>query len=425
MRSVDLRLLWLCCGLCAVASLALKAQEARPEAAATQPPPATLAVDAKLVTVPAVVFDKKGLVSTLTKGDFAITVDGKPQTVRYFDHDNDVPLTVGLLVDVSRSQMGVLGEEQRASQTFLDSFLNPGAAGRPADKAFILQFAHGAELLQDVTDSHPLLAAGLKEIGTQAPGRADEDASTTSTQGNNDPNAKGNGGGNGNGNGNGGGYGGYGRRSGYPGSGNGNGSGGTQSHESHASGGTVLYDSLFLAADDVLSRQKGRRALVVLTDGVDRHSKESLKEAIEAAQRADAIVYAIYYKGNDGPHEWNGNRGNGGYGGYDPYGRYPPTTGGSTDPGTYKDPDGRKILEQICSQTGGRMFQVKGKGGIESIYGQIGDELRAQYRLGFTPSQEVTGPGYHAIQLTLTEAAGKKLDIQTRDGFYLGAAKAQ
>ncbi len=377
----------------------------------------TISVQANLVVVPAVVYDKKGFVTTLGQNDFALSVDNKPQTIRYFDRDTDLPLTVGLLVDTSRSQTSVLDEEQKASQTFLDTFLHPSAPNRPADKAFVLQFAHSAELLQDVTDSHPLLAAGIKEIGTQAPGSPDEDKDTTQTAGNgNNPNNGGS-----TGSGNNGGYNPYGRRGGYPGGGSG---GGGNGRGDHASGGTVLYDSLFLASGDIMSKQKGRRALIVLTDGVDRHSKESLTEAIEAAQRADNVVYAIYYKGHDESRGFGPRPGGGGYGGYDPYGRYPPTTGGSTDPGTYRDPDGKKILDRICRETGGRMFQVKGKGSIDDIYKRIGDELRAQYRLGFTPTAEASSMGYHPIQLTLTGADNKKLDIQTRDGYYTGTAAA-
>ncbi len=378
-------------------------------------------MQANLVVVPAVVFDKKGLVTTLKQGDFAITVDGKPQTIRYFDRDTDVPLTVGLLVDVSRSQTSVLEAEQKASQTFLDSFLKPAAPNRPADKAFILQFAHTAELLQDVTDSRPLLAAGLKEIGTQAPGAPEEDASTQTPDPGANPNAGGN-----NNPGNGGGNGGYGRRGGS----NGGNTGGDRN--SGARGGTVLYDSLFLAADDVLKKQKGRRALIVLTDGVDRHSKESLIESIEAAQRADTIVYAVYYKGRDdrgfndrdsygGPGGY-GNRG--GYGNPGGYGRpgYPGSGGNPGSDGTYADPDGKKILQRICTETGGRLYEVKGKGSVDDIYKGIGDELRAQYRLGFTPSYEAAGKGYHPLQLTLTNPDSKKLEIQTRSGYYTGAA---
>ena len=408
------------------------AQEAKPAPATAAN---TISVQANLVVVPAVVYDKKGLVKDLTKESFALSVDGKPQTIRYFDRDTDVPLTVGLLVDVSRSQESVLDEEEKASQSFLESMLAPASGTRPADKAFVMQFARTAELLQDVTDSRPQLQAGLKEIGTQAPGTTDDDTTQASGGGNNNG---GNGGGNGNPNGNGGGNNGpygngpYGRGGGNPGNGNPNGNGGNNgNYNRNSGGGTVLYDALFLASNEVVGKQTGRRALIVLTDGVDRHSKESLTEAIEAAQRANTVVYAIYYKGqernnfNNGYPGRRGGYGGGypGYGGGYPGGGYPGSGGRPGSDGTYAQPDGKKILQRICGETGGQMFEVKGKGSVDKIYQQIGDELRAQYRLGFTPSQEAAGAGYHKIQLTLTDAAAKKEDVQTRDGYYTGAAK--
>jgi VWFA-related protein len=265
------------------------------------------------------------------------------------------------------------------------------------------------------------LTAGLQQIGTQAPGSGgDETAEADNRDSRSSTSGTGNGGNSPSG-GNGG-YGPYGRRSGYPGGGGNSGNNGGGGHERGlgARGGTVLYDALFLASDEVLARQKGRRALVVLTDGVDRHSKESLTEAIEAAQRADTVIYAIFYKGREEGRGFNNYPGGypGGYGGYDPYGRYPPTTGGSTDPGTYKDPDGKKILQRICEETGGRTYELKGKGSVDEIYRQIGDELRAQYRLGFTPNFEAGGKGFHTIQVTLTNPANKRLEIQTRNGYY-------
>lgn len=368
----------------------------------------TLSVQNNLVIVPAVVYDKKGLVKDLTKDSFGISVDGKPQTVRYFDRETDVPLTVGLLVDVSRSQTSVLDDEERASQSFLESMLAPASGPRPADKAFVLQFGRTAELLQDVTASRPMLQAGLKEIGTQAPGASDDDSTQTGNNG-------------GNGNGGTGGSPGYGR-GGYGGRGSNGGNGGGS--DSHRSGGTVLYDALFLASNDVMGKQSGRRALIVLTDGVDRHSKESLTEAIESAQRANAVVYAIYYKGQEERSGFPDNR-RGGYGSRWPGGGggYPGNGGRPGSDGTYAQPDGKKILERICGETGGQVFEVKGKGSVEKIYGQIGEELRAQYRLGFTPGEDAASPGYHKIQLTLTSPEAKKDEIQTRDGYYAGESK--
>ena len=387
----------------------------------------TISVQANLVVVPAVVYDKHALVKNLAKESFAVNADGKPQVIRYFDRDTDVPLTVGLLVDVSRSQEGVLDEEQRASQSFLESLLAPASGSRPADKAFVMQFGRTAELLQDVTDSRPLLQAGLKQIGTQAPGANDDEQ--TEANGNGTGGAGGNP--TGNSSGNSGGSGGYGRGPyGRNGGGGNNGNGGTGNGDiTHRRGGTVLYDSLYLASGDVLEKQNGRRALIVLTNGVDRHSRESLTEAIEAAQRANTVVYAIYYKGERHTPGFAGGSPHGGgydpYDPYDPYGRYPHSNypGGGGD-GTYADPDGRKILQRICGETGGAVFEVKGKNSGESLtklYGQIGDELRAQYRLGFTPTEQAATPGYHKLQINLTSPDAKKDDLQTRDGYYVGA----
>ncbi len=389
-------------------------------------PVSTISVQAKLVVVPAVVSDKHGLVKDLTKESFALAVDGKPQTIRYFDRDTDVPLTVGLLVDISGSMADNLDEEQRASRSFLESMLAPASGSRPADKAFVMQFARTAELLQDVTDSRPLLAAGLKEIGTESPtAQADDDTQQQGTTGSNGSNG-GNTGNNG-GSGNNGGYG----RGGYGGGRNGGNTGGNNggiSGNDRPRGGTVLYDALFLASSDVTAKQTGRRALIVLTDGEDRHSKESLTEAIEAAQRADTVVYGIYYKGQEHQNFNPGGGRRGGYGGYGGYpggGNYPGSGGRPGSDGTYARVDGKKILERICGETGGHVFEVKGKGSVDEIYKQIGEELRAQYRLGFTPDAEAASAGYHHIQLSLTTSNGKKEDLQTRDGYYTGQVHAK
>src|SRR5712671_6446345 len=137
----------------------LLAQQKASTPASTAP---TIAVDARLVNLPVVVRDKKGaLIQNLTKDDFVLQVDGKPQTIRYFDKDTNLPLTLGLLVDTSLSQREVIDEERAASSTFLDQMLTT-----PKDKAFIVQFAAETELLQDLTASRPLLQAALKEIDT-------------------------------------------------------------------------------------------------------------------------------------------------------------------------------------------------------------------------------------------------------------------
>lgn len=360
----------------------LPAQEpaSKPETTPTATAP-TLSVDARLVNLPVVVRDKKGaLIQNLTKDDFILQVDGKPQTIRYFDLDKNLPLTLGLLVDTSRSQRDVIDEERTASSTFLDQMLTS-----PKDKAFIMQFAGQTELLQDLTSSRPLLQAALKEIDTPSP-----DSSNDNSGGN--------------------------RRG----------------------GGTTLYDALFLASDELMSKQGGRKALIILSDGVDRNSKENLVRSIEAGQRADTIVYAIYFKGEEGHQnspQQHGGRGGGGYpgGGY-PGGGYPggrggypggggyPGSGGGNNGGNYpggsqSHVDGKKILERMAQETGGRLFEVKKNQDVAQIYNQIAEELRAQYRLGYTPTADAASNGYHQIDLALHQ---KGYFIQTRDGYYTG-----
>src|SRR6201996_4013882 len=162
-----MRLRLACAAVCTLAiSLSIPAQEPGQPAATT----GTLIVNANLVLVPAVVRDKhNAIVGNLGKNDFSLKVDGKPQTVRYFDHENDTPLTIGLLVDTSMSQRNVLDNERSASVAFLQKMLQPATATRVSDKAFVVQFAKDVELLQDVTDSRPKLQEGLKQVDTESP----------------------------------------------------------------------------------------------------------------------------------------------------------------------------------------------------------------------------------------------------------------
>jgi VWFA-related protein len=347
----------------------------------------TIEVDARLVNLPVVVRDKKNaLVQTLAKEDFSLQVDGHPQTIRYFDKDTNLPLTLGLLVDTSRSVANMLDEERTASAAFLEGML-----ATDKDRAFVIQFAHQTELLQDLTASKPKLQAALKELEVDTSNSDSSDTDSADSQ----------------------------RRS--------------------ARGGTTLYDAVFLASDELMAKQQGRKALVLLTDGVDRGSKESLTSAIEAAQRADTILYAIYFKGEQQRSQGNrsgypggGSRRGGGIGfpgggGYPGGGGgYPGGGGGRNGGGGYPGGgrsgetrvDGKKILERMTSETGGRVFEVSKKQTVADIYKQIAEELRAQYRLGFTPNKETASEGYHQIELTAPK--DKNLFIQTRDGYYTG-----
>jgi VWFA-related protein len=326
----------------------------------SQQPPA-ITVDVKVVNVFATVRNKHGeIIRNLTKDDFMLEEDGRPETIRYFTRETDLPLTLGLMVDTSMSQRRVLDPERSASHIFLDEVLRPDK-----DTAFVIHFDREVELLQDVTSSRQKLQAALELLQTPQ---------FTREGGSNSP--------------------------------------GNWPVSHRRGGGTLLYDAVYLASNELMAKQQGRKALIVLSDGVDRGSQETLAGAIEAAQRADTLVYCILFADQQA----YGNRGGfGGYGrsGMGGMGRH----GGG--PGRYPQetrPDGKKILERISKQTGGRLFEVSKKQPIEQIYDQIQQELRSQYSFGFTPDRTEAGAGYHTIRLTTKQ---KDQIVQTRDGYYV------
>jgi len=354
-----------------------------------QPPqiqraPDKIAVQVKTVSVLATVRDKHGkIISDLAKDDFIVVEDGRPQTINYFARESDMALRLGLLVDTSLSQRNVLDQERNASYSFLDHLLR-----EDKDLAFLIHFDREVELLQDFTPSRPKLQAALQHLETPQFSGGNRGGS--------------NGGGSNGGGGNG--AGGAGPNDG--GSGGSGGYGGRGSGH-HGGAGTLLYDAIFLASDELMGKQQGRKALIILSDGVDHGSKESLTEAIEAAQRADTVVYSILFK-DDENHGYPGGGMMGPRGGYG---------GGHHGGGRFPQedrPDGKKILTQISKATGGRLYEVSKKETVEKIYAQIEEELRNQYSLGYTPDKD-TGAGYHKIQLT---TKNKDLTVQARDGYY-------
>ena len=342
---------------------------------------ATMAVQVNVVNVLATVRDKHGkIVNTLTKDDFTLTEDGRPQSVHYFRQDTDLPLTLGLLVDTSMSQRRVLDQERTASRSFVDQMVR-----EDKDKAFVLHFDREVELLQDLTSSREKLASALDQLQTPQLTRTSDSDSPDS-----DP----------------------------------------QSGRGSRRAGTLLYDAVFLASNELMLKQQGRKAVIVLSDGVDRGSKETLETAIESAQRADTVVYSILFKddqgdrdrdrggfgGGGGPRIGMGGPGMGGPGmGGGGMGR---RGGGRGYPRPEERTDGKKILQRISNETGGRMFEVSKKEPIDGIYTQIEDELRHQYSLGYTPDRAgAPGPGYHKIELSTND---KGLTVQTRAGYYAG-----
>jgi len=345
-------------------SIALLALGDAPLRSQQQQGPA-ISVDVKMVSMLAAVRDKHGhLVNNLNKDDFVVEQDGHPQTITYFAQESNLPLTLGLLVDTSMSQRRVLDQERSASHAFLDHVLR-----EDKDKAFVIHFDYEVELLQDLTSSRQKLEASLDALGEP------EFAQT-----------------------------------GGGGSGRGSSSGGGRGSSGRGGGGTLLYDAVYLASNELMKKQQGRKALIILSDGVDRGSKESLQNSIETAQRADTLVYSILFsdreeQGNGGG--YGGGRGGGGGGGMGGGGhhRYPQES----------RPDGKKVLEQISRETGGRFFEVSKKQSIDEIYTALDEELRNQYGLGYVPDKADIAPGYHKIHLTVKQ---KDLVVQTREGYY-------
>ena len=334
-------------------------QQEKPPQAQAQP---QINVQVKVVNIVATVRNRKGdVVDNLGKDDFALEEDGKPQTIAYFSRDTDLPLTMGLLIDTSGSQQGVLADERSASRDFLNDVLR-----EDRDKAFVIHFDRQVELLQDLTESRDKLQKALDLLGQPTLTRRGDEQEQRPDQFP-DPRAQ---------------------------------------RGQAGFAGTTLYDAVFLASDEVIKKQQGRKVLFVLSDGVDRGSKESIEDAIMAAQRVDAAIYAIYFAGEQrnqnpfgfgGPGGFGGRRGGGG-------GRYPQE----------ERPDGKKILERMAQETGGQLFEVSKKQPVADIYSSIAQQLRTQYSLGYSPAADVA-LGYHKLHLTMKQ---KDLTVQAREGYY-------
>jgi len=339
--------------------------------AADDSTPPTISASVRVVNILATVRDKHGkILPNLAVSDFALEEDSKPVTIKYFARETDLPLTLGLLVDTSMSQRSSLEQERSASKTFLEQVL------REKDAAFLIHFDREVELLQDLTSSRQTLESALDSL--HVPSAYDQDNSGPGSAPRDDSQRQG-------------------RQRGY-----------------HRAG-TTLYDGIFLASDELMSKQKGRKALVILSDGVDRGSKESLESAIEAAQRSNTLVYSVLFKGEEPVRDRGGFGSMGGGMGGPVGGGGRRRGGGEKYPQEERPADGKKILERISKETGGRMFEVSKKEPIDQIYSSIQEELRNQYNLGFSPAK-ADSTGYHKLLLKTMQ---KDDTVQARDGFYL------
>ncbi|MCS6951755.1 MAG: VWA domain-containing protein [Bryobacterales bacterium] len=290
----------------------------------------TFTAEVEVVNILCSVRDKNGaLVPNLTRDDFIVVEEGERQQIRYFTRETDVPLTLGLLVDVSPSQERLLEIERRAAAQFFESVL------RPKDLAFLISFGAEVELLQDLTSSVELLRAGLDRlrlsgaVGGLHPGPVPT---------------------------------------------------------IHQPRSTALFDAVYLAAREKLEREVGRKAIVLITDGVDVGSRVKLEEAIEAAQKADAIIYAIYYVD---PEAYS-RRG---------FFRFP------------SDGD----LKRMAEETGGRVFRVSKKRTLQHIFDELQEEMRSQYAIGYTPTNPAKDGSFRRIEVRTVK---KGLKVQARKGYY-------
>lgn len=311
---------------CALALLATVLFGAAQETPSAQAP--VLKVQTEVVNVYAVVRDKHGrLVPNLNKDDFELTEDGTPQTIRYFSRLTNTPLTLGMMIDTSPSQQRVLPIEQRQAKAFLREVM------RPKDLAFVLHFDVDVELLQDFTPDLSRLVSAIDE--TEIHGGAQGPLPST-----------------------------------FPSSGG---------------GATHLYDAIWLASNDLMKPQVGRKVLILLTDGQDQGSKESLKSALEAAQRADVMVYSIdivdraFY--------------------------------GLTNIGFRGD----SVLKSLSEDTGGEVIRVTRKTDAAAAFQEIADELRTQYLLGYTPTNTTRDGTFRRIRVRVQDGDYR---VQARRGYY-------
>ena len=220
----------------------------------------TFSADVKVVNLLATVRDKQGqIVRDLTKEDFLLDEDGRPQTISYFSREIDLPLTLGLLVDTSGSERREIPDERSASIRFFEQVMRPDK-----DQAFVIHFDFEVELLEDLTNSREKLEKALNQLDTPQLQRQQQGGGSTVAA--------------------------------YPGGGQ----GGQRGGRGRGGGGTDLYDAVYLAGDELMRKQKGRKALILLSDGVDTGSKETLGSAVESAQRADTLVYSILFEDPNG-----------------------------------------------------------------------------------------------------------------------------
>ncbi len=304
------------------------------QAPENQEPAETLKLSVNVVGLFFNVKDKHGtLMPNLTKDDFQVFEDSKPQTIKYFAAESNLPLTLGMLIDSSGSQFRVLDMEKEVGGAFLRQILTD------KDEAYVIDFNVDASLIQDYTRDVHRLQAALNKVKINT-------GFTTGP---------------------------------IPGA------GGGPVPTAGSNRGTVLYDAVYLSAHDMLSKEVGRKAMILLTDGEDEGSQLKIKDAIEASLKADAIVYVLLCA----------DRGfYGSYGGF------------------YS---GEGEMRKLTEATGGRVINVGNKfDKLKEAFDQIAAELRSQYSLGYTSTNTKLDGSYRKLEVKSKES----YKVQCRAGYY-------
>ncbi len=271
--------------------------------------------------------DKKGRpITDVRKEEVQVLEDGKPQEIFSFERQLEAPLTIALLIDISGSQEETIGIEREAASRFFAKVLRPDK-----DLACVITFAKEVTLEQNLTGSIAALDRALDRARVSP-------------------------------------YSAFGR-------------GGTAPTNPTA-GGTSLYDAIYLAADDVLKREAGRRVVILLTDGEDTTSLYNKEAAIERAWRSEVIVYGI----------------------------------GIGDPSI--QPVNTGVLDKLSKETGGRTFEPRSNETLDKAFEEIQNDLRQQYVVSYAPSNTTRDGSFRKIAVSIAGERGKDLKLRFRRGYY-------
>jgi VWFA-related protein len=292
---------------------------ALPQEPAVQGP--TIKTQVNLVNLFVTVRDKsKRIVTDLKQDNFKVSEDGQDQKIAFFSKEVTLPITIGLLLDTSGSEQYMLGAIQDGASSFLNRVMRKG------DEAMVISFDLDVDLLSDFTDDRSQLNRAIHKAQINAGGPMMTPGTLPS--------------------------------------------GGPK--------GTNFYDALYLACNDKLSTEAGRKAIVVLTDAEDNGSKVRVEEAIEAAQRTDTVVQLLLV--------------------YDPH--YGADSG---------------VAKKITDETGGRMIVVNNEKHLQEAFDQISEELRSQYTVGYYPTNSAHDGKFRKIKVEVGEHNYKVL---ARKGYY-------